>query len=118
MNKRTARLRRAKRTRKHIQKLSVPRLTVHRTLQHIYAQIIVKDNEQHKVVASASSLDKEIRGGLNGSKSDKATLIGKALAERAIAAGIKAVAFDRSGFKFHGRIKAVAEGAREAGLEF
>lgn len=117
MDKKENRLRRARRTRAKIRQLHVPRLTVHRTPRHIYAQIIGADGSQ--VLASASSVSKDIRAGLgNGGNVSAATTIGKSIAEKAIAAGISKVAFDRSGFKYHGRIKALADAARESGLKF
>ena len=92
------------------------RLSVHRTPQHIYAQIF---DAESKVLASASTLQKDVREGLKDTGNvDAAKAVGKAIAERAKAAGIKQVAFDRSGFKYHGRVKALADAAREAGLEF
>ena len=94
-----------------------PRLTVFRSATHIYAQLI--DDNAGKTLAAASTLDKSIRDGLKGKKkADAAKEVGKAIAERAKAKGITQVAFDRSGFKYHGRVKALAEAAREAGLEF
>ena len=117
MDKKTARLRRAKSTRAHIRKLAVARLTVHRTGQHLYAQVI--DASGSKVVASASTLQKSVRDGLEGTKNlAAAAAVGKAVAERSLAAGVDSVAFDRSGMKYHGRIKAIADAAREAGLKF
>jgi large subunit ribosomal protein L18 len=111
------RLRRARKTRAKIAELKVVRLAVHRTNSHIYAQII--DETGCKVLASASTLEAEVRAELkNGGNVAAATLVGKRIAEKAKAAGIQNVAFDRSGFKFHGRVKAVAEAAREAGLVF
>ena len=116
MNKNALRLRRATRSRAKIRELKALRLSVHRTPQHIYAQIF---DPQSKVLASASTLQKDVREGLkNTGNSVAAAAVGKAIAERAKAAGIKQVAFDRSGFKFHGRIKALADAARENGLEF
>jgi large subunit ribosomal protein L18 len=95
----------------------VHRLCVHRTPQHIYAQIIAP--EGNRVVASASTLTKDLRGSLKTTGNiAAATAVGKAIAERAKQAGIEAVAFDRSGFKYHGRVKALADAAREAGLKF
>ena len=108
--KKTSRLRRAKRTRAKISELRVNRLCVYRSPRHIYAQIISPDN---MVLASASSLGEEKTGNV-----ESATQIGKLIAERAVAAGITKVAFDRSGYVYHGRIKALAEAAREGGLEF
>ncbi|HEX7128567.1 MAG TPA: 50S ribosomal protein L18 [Rhodanobacteraceae bacterium] len=117
MEKKIARLRRAKSTRMHIRKLAVPRLTVHRSGQHIYAQVIAP--EGGKVLAAASTVQKTLREGLSGTKNkDAAAAVGKAVAEKARAAGIESVAFDRSGFRYHGRIKALADAAREAGLKF
>lgn len=111
------RLRRARKTRAKIAELKVVRLAVHRTNSHIYAQIV--DETGSKVLASASTLEAEVRTELkNGSNVAAATLVGKRIAEKAKAAGIQNVAFDRSGFKYHGRVKAVAEAAREAGLVF
>lgn len=117
MEKRITRLRRAKRTRMHIRELNVPRLTVHRSGQHLYAQVIAASGD--KVIAAASTTQKDVRDGLSGTKNKTAAAaVGKAIAERAIKAGVDAVAFDRSGFLYHGRIKALAEAAREAGLKF
>ncbi len=117
MEKRITRLRRAKRTRMHIRDLNVPRLTVHRSGQHLYAQVIAASGD--KVIAAASTTQKDLRDGLSGTKNKTAAAaVGKAIAERAIKAGVDAVAFDRSGFLYHGRIKALAEAAREAGLKF
>ncbi|GGD59491.1 50S ribosomal protein L18 [Pseudoxanthomonas indica] len=115
--KNTARLRRAKSTRSHIRVLGVPRLSVLRTGQHIYAQLFTADGG--KVIASANTLQADVKEGLkNGKNSDAAAKVGKLIAERAKAAGIEKIAFDRSGYRFHGRIKALAEAAREAGLQF
>jgi len=108
--KKASRLRRAKRTRAKISELRVNRLCVYRSPRHIYAQIISPDN---LVLVSASSLGEEKTGNV-----ESATQIGKLIAERAVAAGITKVAFDRSGYVYHGRIKALAEAAREGGLEF
>lgn len=117
MEKKIARLRRAKSTRMHIRKLAVPRLTVHRSGQHIYAQVIAP--EGGKVLAAASTVQKALRAGLQGTKNkEAAAAVGKAVAEKARAAGVESVAFDRSGFRYHGRIKALADAAREAGLKF
>ena len=117
MDKKTSRIRRATRARAKIRELRVHRLTVHRTPRHIYAQVISPDSV---VVVSASTLDKELRSQVNGYSGnvDAAQVIGKAIAERAKAAGVERVAFDRSGFKYHGRIKALADAARENGLQF
>jgi large subunit ribosomal protein L18 len=116
MNKNAQRRHRAVKSRAKIRELRVTRLSVHRTPQHIYAQIFDVDS---KVLASASTLRKEVREGLKATgNAAAAAAVGKAIAEKAKAAGIKQVAFDRSGFKYHGRIKALAEAARENGLEF
>ena len=116
MNKNAQRLRRAIPARAKIRQLKAMRLSVHRTPQHIYAQIF---DVNSKVLASASTLQKEVREGLkNTGNAGAAAAVGKAIAEKAKAAGIKQVAFDRSGFKYHGRIKALADAARENGLEF
>ena len=116
MNKNAQRLRRATRSRAKIRELRVMRLSVHRTPQHIYAQIFDADS---KVLAAASTVQKDVREGLTGTgNATAAAAVGKAIAEKAKAAGITQVAFDRSGFKFHGRIKALADAARENGLEF
>ncbi|GAP66083.1 50S ribosomal protein L18 [Mizugakiibacter sediminis] len=117
MEKKIARLRRARSTRAHIRELGVPRLTVHRSGQHIYAQVIAPSGD--KVIAAASTVQKAVREGLKGTKNiAAAAAVGKTVAERARAAGIEKVAFDRSGFKYHGRVKALADAAREAGLQF
>ena len=117
MNKNESRLRRAKSTRAHIRKLAVARLSVHRTGQHIYAQVIAADGET--VVAAASTVQKALRGDLKGTKNKSAAAaVGKAIAEKARAAGVESVAFDRSGFRYHGRVAALADAAREAGLKF
>jgi large subunit ribosomal protein L18 len=115
--KNESRLRRAKATRSHIRKLAVPRLTVHRSGQHLYAQVISADGAS--VVAAASTVQKAIAGELKGTKNKTAAAaVGKAIAEKAKAAGVESVAFDRSGFRYHGRIAALADAAREAGLKF
>ena len=117
MNKNTARLRRAKSTRAHIRELGVPRLSVLRTGQHLYAQLFSADGS--KVLASASTLQADVKEGLkNGKNSDAAAKVGRAIAEKAKAAGVEKIAFDRSGYRFHGRIKALADAAREGGLQF
>ncbi len=114
--KNVQRLRRAARARAKIRELKALRLSVHRTSQHIYAQILDADS---KVLAVASTVQKDVRGDLKGTGNiTAAAAVGKAIAEKAKAAGIKQVAFDRSGFKYHGRIKALADAARENGLEF
>ncbi len=117
MNKNDSRLRRARRTRVKIRSLGIPRLTVHRTPRHMYAQVI--DEATGRVVASASTLQATVREGLEGTVNAAAAVaVGRAVATKAIAAGIEQVAFDRSGFRYHGRIKALADAAREAGLKF
>ena len=117
MDKKTSRIRRARRTRAKIRELRVPRLTIHRTPRHIYAQIIGADND--KVVVAVSTLQADVKAGVKYSGNvDAAAYVGKAIAEKAKAAGVTKVAFDRSGFKYHGRIQALADAAREAGLEF
>ena len=109
------RLKRAKATRMKIRELGVSRLTVTRTPRHIYAQ--VTSSKGDKVLAQASSLDKEIRGENRGNASDAAK-VGSRIAQKAVELGLKKVAFDRSGYKFHGRVEALAQAAREGGLDF
>ncbi|MGN7724458.1 50S ribosomal protein L18 [Luteimonas sp. 22616] len=117
MDKKIARLRRAKSTRAHIRELGVPRLSVLRTGQHVYAQLFNADGS--KVLAAASTTQADIRDGLKGSKNiEAAAKVGRAIAEKARAAGVEKVAFDRSGYRYHGRIKALADAAREGGLQF
>ena len=117
MNKRQARVRRARQTRIRIAEQRATRLVVGRSNSHIYAQIIAPTGD--KVLASASTLEAEVRKDVkNGGNKAAATLIGKRIAERAKALGIESVAFDRSGFRFHGRVKALADAAREGGLKF
>ncbi|MEE9423216.1 MAG: 50S ribosomal protein L18 [Gammaproteobacteria bacterium] len=117
MDKKTSRIRRARKTRAKIRELGKPRLCVYRTPRHIYAQII--DSAGDKVVVCASTLDRDLRKSIKATgNAEAAASIGKAVAERAKAAGVTQVAFDRSGFKYHGRVKALAEAAREGGLEF
>jgi large subunit ribosomal protein L18 len=113
--KNESRLRRARRARIRIRDLGVNRLSVHRTPRHIYAQIIAPTGD--KVLVSASTLDSELRKGSTGNVTAAAE-VGKLVAQRAIEAGIKNVAFDRGGYKYHGRVKALADAARETGLEF
>lgn len=116
MDKKQSRLRRARRTRAKIRELAVPRLSVHRTPRHIYAQVIAPNGSE--VVASASTLQADIKSNVKSTGNiDAAAAVGKAIAEKAKAAGITTVAFDRSGFKYHGRVKALADAAREAGLQ-
>ena len=114
-DKKLTRLRRARKARLKMRELETVRLSVYRSSQHIYAQVISADGA--KVLASASTLDKELRDGATGNV-DAAKKVGALVAERAKAAGVTQVAFDRSGFKYHGRVKALADAAREGGLEF
>jgi len=117
MDKKTTRLRRAKRTRAKISEIGRPRLTVHRTPRHIYAQVIAPGGGS--VLAAASTVAKDVRGDVkHGGNVDAATTVGRLIAEKAKAAGIEEVAFDRAGFKYHGRVKALADAAREHGLKF
>jgi len=117
MDKKSSRLRRARKARGNIRRLGLNRLTVHRTPRHIYAQINSEDGSRTLVSASTlqSTISAEVK---NTGNSDAAAAVGKAIAEKAIAAGIDKVAFDRSGFKYHGRIKALADAARNGGLRF
>ena len=118
MDKKSARIRRAKRARAKISELGVHRLTIHRTPRHIYAQVIAPNGAE--VIASASTVEKSVVAGIEGSfgNSAAAAVVGRMVAERAKDKGIDRVAFDRSGFRYHGRVKALADAAREAGLEF
>lgn len=117
MDKKTSRLRRARKTRAKIRQLGMPRLAVHRTPRHIYAQLI--DADGGRVIAAASTVAKDIRSDVKyGGNVDAAVHVGKTIAEKAVAAGISEVAFDRGGFKYHGRVKALADSARENGLKF
>ncbi len=117
VEKNTARLRRARSTRAKIAELKTVRLTVYRSNGHIYAQVI--DASGSKVLASASTSEKEVRAAMpNGGNIAAAAAIGKRIAERAKKAGVEKVAFDRAGYQYHGRVKALAEAAREAGLKF
>lgn len=117
MDKKQNRLRRARRTRARIAAQGIHRLCVHRTPRHIYAQIISADGSS--VLASASTLDAEVRRSLSyGGNEAAARLVGQVVAERALEKGVERVAFDRSGFRYHGRVKALAEEARERGLKF
>ena len=115
MEKKSARLRRARRSRAKMRDLRAVRLSVNRTPCHIYAQIISPEGD--RVLATASTLDKSLRSGSTGNV-DAATKVGELIAERAKAVGVSAVAFDRSGYRYHGRVKALAEAARQGGLEF
>ena len=117
MNNVNNRLRRARKTRAKIAELKVTRLSVHRTNTHIYAQIIAETGD--KVIVSASTVEADVRKKVkNGGNVEAAAVIGKLIAEKAKKAGVTTVAFDRSGYKYHGRIKALAEAARENGLSF
>ena len=115
--KKTTRVRRAKSTRMKIRELGVYRLTIHRTPRHIYAQVMSPDGG--KVIACASTLDATVKAAVKSTGNvEAATSVGKMIAEKTRAAGVEKVAFDRSGFKYHGRVKALADAAREAGLQF
>ena len=116
MEKKVSRLKRARRGRAKIHELKVMRLSIHRTPRHIYAQVFDADS---KVVAVASTVQEDVAEGLKATGNvEAAKAVGKAIAERAKAKGVTQVAFDRSGFKYHGRVKALADAAREHGLEF
>ena len=116
-DKNPARLRRARQTRLKIRELGAVRLTVHRTNGHIYAQITSAGGD--KVIAAASSVEKDVRAKLkNGGNKSAAEAVGQRIAEKAKAAGIQAVAFDRAGYRYHGRVKALADAARAGGLKF
>ena len=120
LNKKEQRLRRSRQTRARIALQGVARLTVFRSNLHIYASVISGDGG--KVLATASTAEKDLKSALGGAGKggnvDAAALVGKRIAEKAKAAGVEKVAFDRSGFAYHGRVKALAEAAREAGLQF
>jgi large subunit ribosomal protein L18 len=117
ISKKARRQRRATKTRAHIRQLGLARLTVHRTPRHIYAQ--VTDAQGAKVIAAASTLQEAVSQGLKGTGNvEAAKAVGRVIAERTKAAGVSKVAFDRAGFQYHGRVKALADAAREAGLEF
>ena len=116
MDKKHARLRRSLKARVKIRELNVPFLSVHRTPRHIYAQVLGPDS---KVVACASTVQKDVKSTLKYTGNiEAAGIVGKLVAERALAEGVTKVAFDRSGFKYHGRVKALADAARKAGLQF
>ena len=115
--KKEARVRRARKTRIRIATLRATRLVVSRSNLHIYAQIVAPEGD--RVLASASTIEKDVRGDLaNGGNRAAAAVVGKRIAEKAKALGIESVAFDRSGYRFHGRVKALADAARESGLKF
>ena len=117
LDKKQNRLRRAKKARAKIRELGASRLSIHRTPRHIYAQVIAADGDT--VIASASTLEAEVRKGVkNGGNVEAAAIVGARIAEKAKTAGVDTVAFDRSGFRYHGRVKALADAAREAGLKF
>lgn len=117
MDKKTTRLRRAKKTRAKMANQDIARLCVHRTPKHIYAQIISSDGSS--VIASSSTVQADIKKEISfGGNKDAAKLVGKSIAEKAKAAGVESVAFDRSGFKYHGRVRELADSARENGLQF
>ncbi len=117
VNKYEARARRSRRARAHIRRLRAMRLTVHRTPRHIYAQLI--DASGERTLATASTVEQDVRKGLKSTGNvEAAAAVGKLIAERAKAAGVEDVAFDRAGYKYHGRIRALADAAREAGLRF
>jgi large subunit ribosomal protein L18 len=118
MDKKSSRIRRARRARAKIRELGMHRLTVHRTPQHIYAQVIAPNGCD--VIAAASTVDKTVAGDIQGHRGNAgaAAVVGRFIAQRAQEKGVERVAFDRSGFRYHGRVKALADAAREAGLEF
>ena len=115
--KKVARMRRARKSRAHIRRLGKPRLTVFRSGRHIYAQII--NSVDGRVLAAASTVQQDVKAELKGtSNKAAAAAVGKAVAEKAVEAGIKEVAFDRSGYQYHGRVKELADAARKVGLSF
>lgn len=117
MDKKRQRLRRATRARARIRELGVPRLTVHRTPRHIYAQVLAPEGD--RVIATASTVQRDLRGAVKSTgNAEAASLVGRRIAEKATDAGVTRVAFDRSGFRYHGRVKALADAARENGLQF
>ena len=117
LDKKQNRIRRARKARAKIRQLGASRLSIHRTPRHIYAQVIAADGDT--VIASASTLEAEVRKGVkNGGNVEAAAIVGARIAEKAKSAGVDTVAFDRSGFRYHGRVKALADAAREAGLKF
>ncbi|MCP5245266.1 MAG: 50S ribosomal protein L18 [Burkholderiales bacterium] len=117
LNLKQNRLRRAKKTRFKIAEIGIIRLSVYRTNQHIYAQLI--DDHNHKTLTSASTLEADVKKEIDrGNTTQAATFIGKRIADKARKLGIQEIAFDRSGYKYHGRVKALAEAARESGLRF
>ena len=117
MNKKDSRLRRSRRARAKIKELAVNRLTIHKTPKHIYAQVIAANGSE--VIAAVSTVQNEIKSAIKYTGNcDAAVAVGKAIAEKAKQAGVTKVAFDRSGFKYHGRVKSLADAARENGLDF
>lgn len=118
MNKYTSRKRRGAKTKAIILNSQKPRLVVYRSTSHIYSQIVTRSNAGDVVLVSSSTLDKDLKDKLSGNKSEQATQVGKLLAARAAEKNVVEVAFDRAGYKYHGRIKALAEAARESGLNF
>ena len=116
-DKKTSRIRRGNKTRSQISRDRVTRMSIFRTPRHIYAQVI--DASGGRVLASASTVEAEVRANVkHGGNMAAAAVVGKRIAEKAIAAGVESVAFDRSGFRYHGRVKALADAAREGGLKF
>ena len=118
MNKQQSRNRRGLKTKAIIRQSNRPRLTVHRSGSHLYSQVLVRGEMGDIVVASASTLDKELKLTLTGNKCEQAAQVGKLIAKRAKEKNLSEVAFDRAGYKYHGRVKALADSAREAGLNF
>ncbi|WP_019217908.1 50S ribosomal protein L18 [Legionella tunisiensis] len=118
MNKQKARIRRGLKAKAILRHSSRPRLVVHRSGSHIYSQIVTRGEKGDVVLASSSTMDKELKATLKGTKVERAQQVGKLLGQRAKAKKIVDVSFDRAGYKYHGRVKALAEGAREAGLNF
>ena len=117
MDKKIARIRRATRARRKIAELGATRLVVHRTPRHVYAQVIAANGSE--VIAAASTVEKAIREQVKGTgNKDAAAVVGKLIAQRALEKGVETVAFDRSGFQYHGRVAALAQAARDAGLKF
>ncbi len=115
-DKKTSRLRRARRGRRKMRELGATRLTVYRSARHMYAQVISADGS--RVLAQASTLDESLRANGSTGNAEAASKVGALIADRAKGAGVTRVAFDRSGYKYHGRVKALADAAREGGLEF
>lgn len=118
MNKEIARKRRGAKTKAIIAHSKRPRLVVYRSGVHIYSQIVVRGDKGDQVIVSSSTIDKELKTTLSGNKCEQAVQVGKLLAQRAMAKDVSEVAFDRAGYKYHGRVKALATAAREAGLKF